>query len=106
VRIAGGVSATVAPIAGDGPALVTTMAYATAWPGCTDVWPSLFVMPRSAWGMMTPEAAKAQKPECSPYVPPAAGPPASGWPIVPERPNDPPAVFIAPPPSTVYQDAS
>jgi hypothetical protein len=48
VRIPGGVSATVAPFATLGPALVATMVYVTGVPGTAVVWPSDFVMERSA----------------------------------------------------------
>src|SRR5262245_46292044 len=76
--MAGGLSPTVAPTTGEGPTFVTTIVYVTGWPGWTVVTPSVFVIPRSACGTTVPEAASAQKPECSPYVPPSAGPPASG----------------------------
>src|SRR5262245_41474065 len=86
VRLGGGVSATMALVAIEGPAFVTTIWYAIGCPGVTVDSPSVLVTARSACGVTAPLAARAQKPECSTNVPPIVGPPASGWPMVPERP--------------------
>src|SRR5438132_1441816 len=50
VRLAGNVSATVAPGALEGPALLAVIVYVTEPPGVAVVTPSVFVMARSATG--------------------------------------------------------
>ena len=47
---AGTVSATVAPFATLGPAFDATIVYAMGVPGTAVVWPSVFVIERSAYG--------------------------------------------------------
>src|SRR2546422_8968320 len=51
-RVAGTVSDTVAPVADVGPALLATIVYVSACPGETAAWPSVFVIDRSAAGMI------------------------------------------------------
>ena len=51
VSVAGKVSATVAPVTAEGPALEATMVYVTLLPGITVVTPSVFVIERSAVGL-------------------------------------------------------
>ena len=45
------VSATVAPVTVDGPALVATIVYVVDWPGTAVTVPSVFVIVRSVWGV-------------------------------------------------------
>jgi hypothetical protein len=56
VKAAGKVSATVAPLAFDGPALLTVMVYVTLSPGNAVVTPSVTVIARSAWGFRVSES--------------------------------------------------
>ena len=53
VRLAGKVSATVAPVAADGPALLTVIVYVTGEPAGVVVRPSVLVIERSAWMLTT-----------------------------------------------------
>src|SRR3989344_9032954 len=72
VSAAGKVSATVAPDALDGPALLAVMVYVTEPPGMAVVTPSVLVMDRSACGGMVSESVALLLPGFGPVTPPGA----------------------------------
>src|SRR5882672_6784800 len=58
VMPAGGVSDTVAPVTPFGPAFVATIVYVTGVPGTATVCPSVFVIERSAWAVVSVSVAE------------------------------------------------
>ena len=101
VSAAGGTSVTSAPTASSGPAFVTTIVYVSGSPGIAPAWPSVFVTPSSVCAT-SGVSVTAQNPPATRYGLPARYP-ASGCPIVPPSVNEPPALTVTPPPSTVCQ---
>ena len=72
MSVAGKVSATVAPVTVEGPALVATMVYVTLLPGITVVTPSVFVIERSAVGLRVSVSVAELLPGVGSVMPPGA----------------------------------
>jgi hypothetical protein len=72
VSVAGNVSATVAPVTADGPALLAVMVYVTPPPGVAVVTPSVFVIARSALGESVSVSVAELSPGVGSVTPPGA----------------------------------
>src|SRR6185295_7198944 len=72
VSDAGSVSATVAPTAFEGPALLAMIVYVTEPPGTAVVTPSVLVIPRFAWGVSVSVSVAELFPGAGSVTPPGA----------------------------------